>query len=74
MKKNFILAALAIVAISASAASTETFPPISKYPYGTVIEGKLTKLPGWPQPSKYPAWPKLPKYPAWPTAPDIQSM
>lgn len=69
MKKIFTLAALAIVAISASAATTETFPTTSKYPYGSAIEGKITKLPGWPQPSKYPAWPKLPKYPAWPTAP-----
>lgn len=67
MKKFFFLAALAIVAISASAATTETFP--SKYP--SAIEGKLTKFPApaWPQASKLPAWPKLPKYPAWPTVP-----
>lgn len=70
MKKIFATLAMSMtIVMTASAATSEPFPTTSKYPYGSSIEGKLTKLPAWPQPSKYPAWPKLPKYPAWPTAP-----
>ena len=64
MKKTFSLAAVLVIAISASAATKTSWPTGSdKYPSWPVIEGKFPKFPAEPKFPKFPAEPKFPKYP-----------